>query len=107
VVLADGGSASGAEIIAGAFKDLHRATIVGDKTAGALGGALNVRLPEGGMSVTVVRITTPQGQRVEGLGIAPDIPVSLTVADMERGEDLQLQAALKTIEARLHLPKAS
>jgi carboxyl-terminal processing protease len=101
VVLIDGGSASASEIIAGAFKDHHRATIVGDKSAGALGGAVDLRLPEGGMSVTVERILTPEGTQVEGTGIAPDAAVSLTVADMMRGEDTQLQAALHAIGALL------
>jgi carboxyl-terminal processing protease len=98
-VLVDAGSASGAEIVTGALKDYHRATIVGEKTAGALGGAIQVPLPEGGMSVTVERITTPRGARVEGVGISPDVPVTLTEADMERGVDTQLQAALQAAEA--------
>jgi carboxyl-terminal processing protease len=98
-VLVDAGSASGAEIVTGAFKDYHRATIVGEKTAGALGGAVEVPLPEGGMSVTVERITTPRGTKVEGVGISPDVSVMLTEADMERGVDTQLQAALQAAEA--------
>jgi carboxyl-terminal processing protease len=98
-VLIDAGSASGAEIVTGAFKDYHRATIVGEKTAGALGGAVEVPLPEGGISVTVERITTPRGARVEGVGISPDVTVTLTEADMERGVDTQLQAALQAAEA--------
>jgi len=96
--LIDGGSASGSEIVTGALKDAHRATIVGEKTAGALGGAVDVPLPEGGMSVTVERITTPRGARVEGVGIQPDVPVGLTEADMEQGADTQLQAALRATE---------
>lgn len=95
VVLANGGSASGSEIVVGAFKDLHRAQIVGQRTAGALGGAIDVPLPEGGMSVTVERITSPTGQVVEGVGIAPDLEVALGEADMERGVDTQLQVALR------------
>ena len=97
VVLVDGQSASASEILAGAFKDYRRATIIGEKTAGALGGSVTVPLPEGGMSVTVERIQTPKNSAVEAVGIAPDVPVTLTVADMERGQDTQLQAALHAL----------
>jgi carboxyl-terminal processing protease len=97
VVLVDAQSASASEILAGAFKDYRRATIIGEKTAGALGGSVTVPLPEGGMSVTVERIQTPKNTTVEGVGINPDVPVSLTVADMERGQDTQLQAALRAL----------
>ena len=97
VVLADGQSASASEILAGAFKDYKRATIIGEKTAGALGGSVTVPLPEGGMSVTVERIQTPKNTAVEAIGIAPDVAVTLTVADMERGQDTQLQAALHAL----------
>jgi carboxyl-terminal processing protease len=100
VVLIDGQSASASEILAGAFKDHHRATIVGEKTAGALGGSITVPLPErAGMTVTVERITTPLGTIVEGTGIVPDVPVTLTINDMLRGEDTQLAAALRVIGA--------
>ena len=100
VVLIDGGSASASEILAGAFRDHHRATIVGEKTAGALGGSITVPLPErAGMSVTVERITTPLGATVEGVGITPDVAVALTINDMMRGEDTQLSAALRVIGA--------
>jgi carboxyl-terminal processing protease len=97
VVLVDGLSASAAEILTGAFKDYQRGAIVGEKTAGALGGAVTVSLPEGGMSVTVERILTPKNEQVEGVGIQPDVPVPLTVADMERGQDVQLEAALHAL----------
>jgi carboxyl-terminal processing protease len=98
VVLTNGGSASGSEIVAAAFKDLHRAQIVGDKTAGALGGAIDVALPEGGMSVTVERITSPTGRVVEGVGVPPDVAVTLGEQDMEQGVDPQLQAAIRAAD---------
>lgn len=105
VMLIDGQSASASEILTGAFRDHHRATIVGEKTAGALGGSITVPLPEKtGMTVTVERITTPLGTVVEGVGIAPDVPVTLTINDMLRGEDTQLSAALRVVGAlRTHL----
>jgi carboxyl-terminal processing protease len=110
VVLVDGQSASASEILAGAFKDYHRGTIIGEKTAGALGGSVTVPLPEGGMSVTVERIQTPKNSAVEAVGITPEVPVTLTVADMERGQDTQLQAALRALHAAwlwlLHLRAA-
>jgi carboxyl-terminal processing protease len=99
VVLVDGGSASASEILAGAFRDDHRATIVGEKTAGALGGSVTVALPEGGMSVTVERILSPNNTKIEQVGISPDVPVTLTVADMEHGQDTQLEAALHALGA--------
>jgi carboxyl-terminal processing protease len=95
VILVDGQSASASEMIAGVLKELGRATIVGERTAGALGGAIEVALPEGGMSVTVERIKTPGGVEIENVGVGPDAPVALTVADMVRGDDTQLQEALR------------
>ena len=99
VVLTNGGSASGSEIVTGALKDLHRAQIVGEKTAGALGGAIDIALPDGGMSVTVERIQTPDGHVVEAVGISPDVTVPLGEADMEQGVDPQLQAAIRAAGA--------
>ncbi len=97
-VLVNGGSASGSEIVAGALRDHQRAPIVGEKTAGALAGSVIVSLPEGGMSVTVERILLPKRARVEGVGISPNVAVGLTGAAMERGEDSQLEAALRAVE---------
>jgi carboxyl-terminal processing protease len=98
-VLVNGGSASGSEIVAGALRDNQRAPIVGEKTAGALAGSVIVPLPEGGMSVTVERILLPKSARVEGIGIPPTVAVGLTGAAMERGEDSQLEAAVRIVES--------
>lgn len=100
-VLVNGGSASGSEIVAGALKDHQRAVLVGEKTAGALAGSVIVSLPEGGMSVTVERILLPKSAQVEGIGLSPHLPVDLPVAAMERGEDSQLEAAVRVLAARV------
>ena len=96
-VVVDASSASASEILTGAFKDYQRATIVGDKTAGALGGSITASLPDGGMSVTVERILTPKNSQVEAIGITPNVPVKFTAEDMERGQDPQLDAALHAV----------
>lgn len=100
-VLVNGGSASGSEIVAGALKAHQRALIVGEKTAGALAGSVIVSLPEGGVSVTVERILLPKSAQVEGIGLSPNLPVDLPVAAMERGEDPQIEAALRALAARV------
>lgn len=99
VVLTDRGTASSGEILTLALHDAHRAMLVGDQTAGALGGAILVPLPAGGMEVTTEEVDGPQYEQVEGVGIAPDQQVALTVRDMVQGTDTQLAAALQTASA--------
>ena len=99
-VLIDGTSASSSELVAAALKNYGRATLVGEKTAGALGGAVLVALPQGGMSVTVERIVSPHGERIEDVGVAPTLPVALTAQEMEHGDDAQLRAAVSVVTGR-------
>ena len=86
--------------MAAALKDYGRATLVGEKSAGALGGALLVTLPQGGMSVTVERIVSPHGERIEDVGVAPTLPVALTAQEMEHEDDAQLRAAVAVVSGR-------
>ena len=65
--------------------------------AGALGGAVLVGLPQGGMSVTVQRIVSPRGDRIEDVGVAPTLQVALTAQEMEREDDAQLRAAVGVV----------
>lgn len=107
VVLVDADSASASEMLAAAFKENQRAFLVGDKTAGVLGGTVALALPEGALEVTFERILSPYGAQIDGVGITPDVSVALTAADMERGEDTQLQAALRIVgvAARLRVQR--
>jgi carboxyl-terminal processing protease len=99
-VLIDGASASSSELVAAALKDNGRATLVGEKTAGALGGAVLVALPQGGMSVTVERIVGPHGERIEDVGVAPTLPVALTAEEMEHEDDAPLRTAVGVVSGR-------
>jgi len=77
VVLDNEYSASASEILAGAFKDLGRATIVGTQTYGK--GVVQYVLPVGergaGMQLTVAQYFTPNGNEVHKIGIEPDVVI--------------------------------
>ena len=84
VLLINEGSASGAEIVAGALKDLHRAILVGETTFGK-GSVQNVmQLPDGSaVRFTTAKYYTPSRQVIQGNGVAPNIRVAVT-AEQER-----------------------
>ena len=74
VVLVDAGSASAAEVLAGALADNHRARIVGSRTFGK--GSVQTLLPlDNGDSVklTTARYYTPSGKSIQARGIEPDV----------------------------------
>ena len=83
-VLVNEGSASGAEIVCGALKDLHRAVIVGETTFGK-GSVQNVlQLPDGSaLRFTTAKYYTPSRQVINGNGVTPNIQVPMT-SDQER-----------------------
>src|SRR5437868_575290 len=84
VLLVNEGSASGAEIVAGALKDLHRAVLVGETTFGK-GSVQNVmQLPDGSaVRLTTAKYYTPSKQVIQGNGVTPNIRVAMT-AEQER-----------------------
>src|SRR5437867_3130216 len=83
-LLINEGSASGAEIVAGALKDLHRAILVGETTFGK-GSVQNVmQLPDGSaVRFTTAKYYTPGKQVIQGNGVTPNIRVAVT-AEQER-----------------------
>jgi carboxyl-terminal processing protease len=83
-LLVNEGSASGAEIVSGALKDLHRAILVGETTFGK-GSVQNVmQLPDGSaVRFTTAKYYTPGKQVIQGNGVAPNIRVPIT-AEQER-----------------------
>jgi carboxyl-terminal processing protease len=96
-VLTDSDSASGSEIVASALQDAHRAAIVGETTAGALGAGAIAPLRQGAVMVTVMRIAGPRGETIEGAGVRPDVPASFDPEDADRGIDTALAAAVASI----------
>ena len=99
VVLINKGSASASEILSGALKDNHRATIIGEQSFGkGLVQEIN-RLPdEAGMNITIQRYLTPSGQDIHKKGITPDIVVELKEEHVNNKNDVQLNKAIEVLE---------
>ena len=90
VVLIDGGSASAAEIVAGALKDHERALIIGQQSFGK-GSVQNILPLEtgGAIKLTTARYYTPSGHSIQAQGITPDIVLSdLQLVPQDRGPEL-------------------
>ena len=79
VVLVDAGSASAAEVLAGALRDNQRARVVGSRTFGK--GSVQTVLPLGNgdsVKLTTARYYTPDGRSIQASGIVPDVVLEPT-----------------------------
>jgi carboxyl-terminal processing protease len=74
VVLVNGGSASAAEIVAGALVDHDRATLVGEQTYGKASVQTIAPLEAGGaLKLTTAKYLTPAGADITGVGLEPSV----------------------------------
>jgi carboxyl-terminal processing protease len=99
VVLVDGGTASAAEIVAGALQDRGRARLVGEKTYGK-GSVQHVhRLSDNSaLHVTFARWFTPKGQQIDGHGLTPDVVVDVKSQPSAEGKDPILEAGIGLLQ---------
>jgi carboxyl-terminal processing protease len=96
VVLIDGGSASAAEILAGALSQHDYATLIGTDSFGKGSVQELVPLPSGSaLKVTIARWLTPDGTSISLKGLSPEIVVERTPDQRLAGEDPQMKAALE------------
>jgi len=99
VVLVNGGTASAAEITAGAIQDYGRGKIVGTITYGK--GTVQNWIPlqndQGAIRVTIARWLTPKGNQINKVGIQPDYVVELTEDDVANNRDPQLDKAVELL----------
>lgn len=101
VVIVNEGSASAAEIFAGAVKDHKRGTIVGMKTFGKGSVQTLFNLPDGsGIYVTIARYHTPSGFVLDHKGLQPDVKVE-GEPKKDKKEDKQLQKALGVLKQKI------
>jgi carboxyl-terminal processing protease len=100
VVLVDGGSASAAEIAAGALRDTGRATIVGQKTFGKGVFQQVEQLQNGGLlKLTVGSYYLPKGENLAGDGIDAQVPAKDDPKTKNRDEAMPV--ALRTLLGKL------
>jgi len=113
VVLVNGGTASGAEIVAGALRDAHRASLVGETTFGTGTVLRQFKLSDGSaLLLAIEEWLTPSGEAIWHKGIMPHVLVALapgaspmfpeteqglTVEQLQDSGDAQLLEALKLL----------
>lgn len=99
VILINGGSASGAEILAGALRDNRGILLIGEKSFGK-GSVQELEKLSGGSSlkITVAKWLTPKGNLISDVGLEPDIKVEMTEKDFEEEKDPQLEKAIEILK---------
>jgi carboxyl-terminal processing protease len=101
-ILIDGRSYSASEFFAGGMQAIGRARVFGRKSPGGALGAAMDRLPNGDvLEHAISDFETAAGTRLEGRGVIPDTPVSLTRRDLLEGRDRDLEAALDWIDTEI------
>lgn len=107
-MLIDQDAGSGGDFLPYAFKRMGLGPLIGKRTWGGLIGiSANPNLIDGGnLVVPFFRFFTPEREwRVENEGVAPDIDVDLDPAEVNRGRDTQLDAAVNSVMQRLQSEK--
>jgi C-terminal processing protease CtpA/Prc len=99
VVLTGPCSASAAEIFAAAVQDLKRGKVIGRATSGAVLAAQGFPLPDGGVvGLPITNVWRIGGERIEGVGVEPDIWMLPTLDEVRAGRDPLLQRALLELQ---------
>jgi carboxyl-terminal processing protease len=107
-ILVNSGSASASEIVAGAIQDYGRGVLVGTPTFGKASVQLIFDLSDGSsLHVTNAVWLTPSRHEIEGVGLTPDLEVTLTDEDRQQGRDPQLDAAIDYLRGPSGAPSSS
>ena len=92
IVLINGGSRSGKELLAYYFKKTKRGLLIGERTAGYVCGGSYKRISEESMLLYGASMLIVDGRRLEGVGVEPDIHVPFDIR-FAAGKDIQLERA--------------
>jgi carboxyl-terminal processing protease len=98
ITLVNGGSASAAEILAGALQEHGISKLLGTKTFGKGSVQELVEITsETSLKVTIARWMTPKGHNLSHDGLEPDIEIKITQKDIESKKDPQLDKAVEIL----------
>ncbi len=107
-VVINGGSASAAEIVAGALQDLKRAIVVGEKSFGK--GSVQTVMPikgHGTLRLTTSHYYPPSGRSFDDAPILPDVTAvackRLTGSSLRPGDDMLISCALRSVRVRARI----
>lgn len=102
VVLINQGSASAAEILAGALRDIRRVQLVGEQSFGKGTVQQLENLSDGSsLKLTTAHWVLPSGQVLENGGLKPDVEVKMTDEDIKNNRDPQLEKALEIARSEI------
>lgn len=99
VVLINQGSASAAEILAGALRDNRQIKLIGETSFGKGSVQQLENLSNGSsLKITVAKWLTPKNESISDHGLEPDIKVEITDEDYQQSKDPQLDKALEIVK---------
>lgn len=97
VVLINGGTASAAELVAGAIRDRGRGSLIGQQSYGKGSVQLILQLADkSSIHVTTAEWFAPNRGKLDGKGLTPDVPM---IAD-PNGRDVELGEAIRQLQSR-------